>query len=213
VDVPEFVVETIERVAFLARADQRIDQRSGVSQRMPITVLENAVSNAERRALMNGESEVVPRPTDIYAALPSITGKLELEYEGELVGAEKIARELIADAAAETFGAWGGEATETSLIEIVDYFESGGMLQLGDTASGRAAVEGFGTVPGLIDAVREVGLGRHDSPGHTAAACELVLESLVAQKRLTRTEGGGYGRAPRQRPKGGGPYAPPTFDV
>jgi magnesium chelatase subunit I len=213
VDVPEFVIETIERVAFLARADKRIDQRSGVSQRMPITVLENAVSNAERRALLNGESEVVPRPTDIYAALPSITGKLELEYEGELVGAEKIARELIAEASAETFDAWGGEATETSLIEIVEYFESGGMLQLGDTASGRAAVEGFGTVPGLIDAVREVGLGRHDSPGHTAAACELVLESLVAQKRLTRTEGGGYGRASRQRPKGGGPYAPPTFDV
>ena len=213
VDLPDFVVETIERIAFLARRDKRIDQRSGVSQRMPITVLENAVSNAERRALMNGESEVVPRPTDIYAALPSITGKLELEYEGELVGTEKIARELIAEASSETFDAWGGEATETSLLEIVEYFEGGGMLQLGDTASGQAAVDGFGTVPGLIDAVREIGLGRHDSAGHTAAACELVLEALVAEKRLSRTENGGYGRAPRQRPKGGGPYAPPTFDV
>lgn len=214
VDVPDFVVETIERVAFLARGDKRIDQRSGVSQRMPITVLENAVSNAERRALMNGEAEIVPRPTDIYAALPSITGKLELEYEGELVGAEKIARELIAEASSETFDAWGGEATEPSLLEIVEYFDGGGMLQLGDTASGQAAVDGFGTVPGLIDAVREIGLGRHDSAGHTAAACELVLEALVAEKRLSRTESGGYGRAPRQRPKGGGPpYAPPTFDV
>jgi magnesium chelatase subunit I len=213
VDVPDFVIETIERIAFLARTDKRIDQRSGVSQRMPITVLENAVSNAERRALMNGEAEVVPRPTDIYAALPSITGKLELEYEGELIGAEKIARELIAEASSETFGAWGGEATETSLLEIVGYFDAGGMLQLGETASGKAAVDGFGTVPGLIDAVREMGLGRHDSAGHTAAACELVLEALVAEKRLSRTESGGYGRAPRQRPKGGGPYAPPTFDV
>ncbi|HEX2168058.1 MAG TPA: hypothetical protein VHG09_12570 [Longimicrobiales bacterium] len=214
VDVPDFVAETIERIAFLARTDKRIDQRSGVSQRMPITVLENAVSNAERRALMNDETEIVPRPTDIYAALPSITGKLELEYEGELIGAEKIARELIAEASSDTFDAWGGEATETSLLEIVEYFDGGGMLQLGETASGKAAVEGFGTVPGLIDAVREVGLGRHDSPGHTAAACELVLESLVAEKRLSRTESGGYGRAPRQRPKGGsGPYAPPTFDV
>ncbi|MGH7463951.1 MAG: magnesium chelatase, partial [Longimicrobiales bacterium] len=200
VDLPDFVAETIERIAFLARTDKRIDQRSGVSQRMPISVLENAVSNAERRALMNEEHEIVPRPTDIYAALPSITGKLELEYEGELVGAEKIARELIADAASDTFDAWGGEATETSLLEIVEYFDRGGMLQLGETASGKAAVDGFGTVPGLIDAVREMGLGRHDSAGHTAAACELVLEALVAQKRLTRTEGGGYGRAPRQRP-------------
>jgi magnesium chelatase subunit I len=212
VDVPDFVAETIERVAFLARADKRIDQRSGVSQRLPITVLENAVSNAERRALQNGEESVVPRPTDIYAALPSITGKLELEYEGELIGAEKIARELIAAAAAETFDAWGGEATESSLLEIVAYFDRGGMFQLGDTASAKAAVDGFTTVPGLVDAVREIGLGRHDSPGHTAAACELVLEALVADKRLTRSESGGYTRAARRGPKGP-PLGPPTFDV
>jgi len=211
IEVPDFVAETIERVAFHARGDKRIDQRSGVSQRMPITVLENAVSNAERRALVNGEAVIVPRPTDIYAALPSITGKMELEYEGELAGADRIARELIAAAASETFEAWGGEATESSLAEIVDYFERGGMLQLGETASAKAAVEGFGTVPGLVDAVREIGLGRHDSDGHTAAACELVLEALVAQKRLSRSESGGYGRAPRQRK----PKMPPpgSFEV
>lgn len=213
VDVPDFIAETIERVAFLARDDKRIDQRSGVSQRMPITVLENAASNAERRALMNGEAVAVPRMTDVYAALPSITGKLELEYEGELVGAESIARELIAAAAAETFDAWGGEATESFLQEVVDYFERGGVFQLGDTAAAPAAVEGFGTVDGLLDAVREIGLARHDSPGHTAAACELVLESLVARRRLTRTESGSYGRAAPRRPKGQGPFGPPTFDV
>jgi magnesium chelatase subunit I len=200
IDVPDFIAETIERIAFLARTDKRVDQRSGVSQRMPITVMENAISNAERRALVNGEAEVVPRMTDVYAALPAITGKLELEYEGELVGAEKIARELIADAAADTFEAWGGEAIEAALQDVVDYFERGGVLQIGDTAAGQAAVDGFRTVPSLVDAVREIGLGRQDSPGHTAAGCELVLESLVAQKRLTRTEGGSYGRAPR-RPK------------
>jgi magnesium chelatase subunit I len=206
VDVPDFVVETVERVAFLARSDKRIDQRSGVSQRMPITVLENAISNAERRAITNEEPAVVPRITDIYAALPSITGKLELEYEGELVGAGRIARELIAAAAGETFEAWGGDATETFLQEVVDYFERGGVLQLGETAAAGAAVEGFGTVAGLLDAVREIGLARADSPGHTAAACELVLESLVAERRLTRTEGGSYGRAaPRRPPK------PPPF--
>jgi magnesium chelatase subunit I len=207
VEVPDIVAETIERVAFIARTDKRVDQRSGVSQRLPITALENAVSNAERRALVNGESPAVPRLTDIYAALPSITGKLELEYEGELVGAEKIARELIAMAAAETFEAWGGEATEASLLEVVAYFDAGGVLQLGDTASARAAVDGFATVPGLLNAVAEIGLGKRDSPGHTAAACELVLESLVAAQRLTRTEGGGYGRAGRRtrRPGGKGP--------
>jgi magnesium chelatase subunit I len=210
-DVPDFIAETIERVAFLARTDKRIDQRSGVSQRMPISVLENAVSNAERRALMNAEETAVPRVTDIYAALPSITGKLELEYEGELVGAETIARELIALAAAETFQAWGGDATETFLQEVVAYFDTGGVLQLGDTASAQASVDGFGTVTGLIDAVREIGLASESSPGQTAAACELVLESLVAARRLTRTESGSYGRV-RRRPKQG-PFGPTTFDV
>jgi magnesium chelatase subunit I len=210
-DVPDFIVETIERVAFLARTDKRIDQRSGVSQRMPISVLENAVSNAERRALMNAEATAVPRVTDIYAALPSITGKLELEYEGELVGAETIARELIALAAAETFQAWGGDATETFLQEIVDYFDAGGVLQLGETASAQASVDGFGTVAGLVDAVREIGLASDAAPGHTAAACELVLESLVAARRLSRTESGSYGRV-RRRPKQG-PFGPTTFDV
>ena len=201
VAVPEFVAELVERVAFLARSDKRVDQRSGVSQRMPITILENALSNAERRALVTGEAEIVPRPTDLYAALPSLTGKLELEYEGELIGAQKIARELIAHGAAETFRDLGGEAVQDQLEEVVDYFERGGVLQLGDTATGLAALQGFENVPGLLDIVRELGLGRKDSPGHTAAACELVLEALVAERRISRDEGGEYTRtAPRRKP-------------
>src|SRR5437762_12994751 len=83
--------------------DKRIDKRSGVSQRMPISVLENVVSNAERRAIQTGERDIVPRIADIYAALPAITGKIELEYEGELVGGHTIARELIRRAADATY--------------------------------------------------------------------------------------------------------------
>jgi len=201
--VPEYVAESIERIAFLARIDKRIDQRSGVSQRMPITILENAVSNAERRALLTGERQVVPRPTDIYAALPSITGKLELEYEGELVGALRIARELIVRAAAETFAAWGGEAVQEHLDEVVDYFERGGVLQLGETASAAASIKGFQLVPGLLDIVRELALGREDSAGYQAAGCELALEALVAQRRISRNDEGNYARSAPPRPKGG----------
>ncbi|MBT8338298.1 MAG: sigma 54-interacting transcriptional regulator, partial [Gemmatimonadetes bacterium] len=94
VEIPETVTEVVERVAFLARQDKRIDQRSGVSQRLPITTLEMVVSNAERRALLLDEPVAVPRVVDVYAALPAITGKMELEYEGELHGHEKIGREL-----------------------------------------------------------------------------------------------------------------------
>src|ERR1700689_3686845 len=94
-EVPNYIREIVEQLAFLAREDKRVDKRSGVSQRLPISELENVISNAERRALKAGEDLAVPRVLDIYAALPSITGKLELEYEGELKGGDNIARELI----------------------------------------------------------------------------------------------------------------------
>ncbi len=84
--VPEFVREIVEEVAFQARAERRIDKRSGVSQRLPISVLETVVSNAERRAFQTGESPVVARVTDILSALPSMTGKFELEYRGGTEG-------------------------------------------------------------------------------------------------------------------------------
>src|SRR5438874_12706052 len=85
--VPDFIRETIEQIAFEARDDQRIDKHSGVSQRLPISVMETVVSNAERRGLLTGEERIVPRIADIYAAIPSMTGKMELEYEGEHIGA------------------------------------------------------------------------------------------------------------------------------
>jgi len=85
-NIPLFVAEVVEAVAFAARKDPRVDKRSGVSQRLAFTCLENTVSNAERRTLLHKEKAVVPRIGDIYAALPSLTGKFELEYEGELRG-------------------------------------------------------------------------------------------------------------------------------
>ena len=214
VEVPDFVAEAIERVAFLAREDKRVDQRSGVSQRMPITVLENAVSNAERRALACGEDVVVPRFADVYAALPAITGKLELEYEGELVGAERIARELVARAAADTFLARGGEAADDAVEQVVEHFDRGGVLQVADTAAAAACLEGFQAVPGLLSAVEALGLAHGASPGHIVAGCELVLEALVAERRISRSEGGRYTRAPRRQGPSPGPgFGKPSLEV
>ncbi len=206
VEIPDFVEECVERIAFLARSDKRIDHRSGVSQRMPISVMETIVSNAERRALVHGEDVAVPRPGDLYAALPAITGKMELEYEGELHGADRIARELIQAAAAETFEARAGGA---DVEDIVEYFETGGALQVSEDASAAACVQGFETVPGLLELVEDVGLApRTVGDGHRAAACELVLEALVAQRRISRSEAG-YARARHQRKAGPGH---PGFD-
>ncbi|MGH7717382.1 MAG: magnesium chelatase [Gemmatimonadaceae bacterium] len=211
VRVPDFVSEVIERIAFEARTDKRIDKRSGVSQRMPISVLENATSNAERRATLTGECEVVPRISDIYAALPAITGKIELEYEGELVGGHAIAHELIRRAADATFQARAGVVNTD---DMVIWFDRGNALQVKDDITSGGLVKGFERVPGLVELVQGAGLAMEGDSACTAAGCELVLEALVARKKISRSESGHYGRAQppeRRRPNqdlfGGGMMA------
>src|SRR2546427_5143687 len=138
VDVPNYVRDVVEEVAFQARADRKIDKRSGVSQRLPITTLELVASNAERRALSSGETLVVPRVTDVYAALPSITGKFELEYEGELRGAEQIARDLIRSAVGSVFsGVFDGGDKRT----VVEWLDPGGSLPLSGRISAHDEVQ------------------------------------------------------------------------
>ncbi len=130
--LPTYIQEVIERIAFAAREDKKIDKRSGVSQRLPITAMENVISNAERRALRNDEKLVVPRVSDVYAALPAITGKLELEYEGEMKGADYVGRELIRAAIAKTYDEY---FTGANVQQIVQWFDLGGEIQLSDSVS------------------------------------------------------------------------------
>ena len=196
VRIPEFVAEVVERVAFEARTDKRVDRRSGVSQRLPISVMENVVSNAERRALRLAEPEVVPRLSDVYAALPAITGKIELEYEGELIGAATIARELIRRAADGTFR---DRAGTVNTDEIILWFEDGAALQVTDDLSAADLRKAFETVPGLLDLVHLVGLSRTGDAPVEIAACELVLESLVARRKISRSDGGEYSRAAHEQ--------------
>jgi magnesium chelatase subunit I len=202
--LPDFVSEVVERVAFEARTDKRIDKRSGVSQRLPIALLENVVSNAERRTLQSGEPEVVPRIADIYAALPAITGKIELEYEGELVGASVIARELIRRAADETLRA---RTDQLACDEVIMWFDAGGALQVTDDVTSEAVVEAFQAVPGLNDLVLGAGLSDPDDAPVMAGACELVLEALVARRKISRSDGGVYGRAVDDRRRRGSDLA------
>jgi len=201
VDMPPFIAEVIERVAFLARDDKRIDRRSGVSQRMPITVTQTAVSNAERRALLAGEPRVIPRVADVYAALPSITGKMELEYEGELQGSDAIARDLIAAAAREVFDrVWDAD----DLDSVIEHFDRGGVLQISDGASAEACLQGLRAVPGLVEALQATGMYHENDMGLSVAAAELLLEGLAAHRRISRAESGTYSRAKPERPKGKG---------
>jgi magnesium chelatase subunit I len=194
--MPDFVLEVIERVAFEAREDKRVDKRSGVSQRLPISALENAVSNAERRAVALSEDRVVPRVSDVYAAVPSITGKLELEYEGELQGGDTIARELIRRAAGRVLEERMGSA---DLSKIVAWFDQGGALKVSGDERSEVCLKGFGVVPGLVELVAECGLATPKDAPRAVAACELVLEGLAAQKRISRSEELGYTRAKPER--------------
>ncbi len=195
-DVPDFVLELIERVAFEAREDKRVDKRSGVSQRLPISVLENAISNAERRTALLGEECIVPRVSDVYAAVPSITGKLELEYEGELQGGDAIARELIRRAAGRVLEERMGGA---DLSKIVAWFDHGGALKVPGDERSELCYQGFGVVPGLLDVVVEFGLSPRGDKSRAVAGCELVLEGLAAQKRISRSEELGYTRMKPER--------------
>jgi magnesium chelatase subunit I len=189
-------MEIIERVAFEAREDKRVDKRSGVSQRLPISTLENAISNAERRAAALGEDKVVPRVSDVYAAVPSITGKLELEYEGELQGGDTIARDLIRRAAGRVLEERMGGA---DLSKVVAWFDQGGALKVSGDQRSDICLKGFSVVPGLVEIVTEFGLAEAKDSARQVAACELVLEGLAAQKRISRSEELGYTRAKPER--------------
>ena len=190
--------EVVEEVAFQARQDQKVDKRSGVSQRLPISLLENVVSNAERRALATGETIAVPRITDIYAAIPAITGKFELEYEGELKGADNVARELIRGAVATVYDGWHPDA---DMRQVTDWFDMGGCLNVDDTLSAAELLARTGQVQGLHEAAR-AGAGRKASEPLLAAAVDFVLEGLYAHRKISRSNEGQFQAAEqvRQRP-------------
>jgi magnesium chelatase subunit I len=208
VQIPSYVREVVEEVAFQARADRKIDKRSGVSQRLPITTLELVVSNAERRALANGETLVVPRVTDIYAALPSITGKFELEYEGELRGAEQVARDLIRSAVGSVFTTvFDGIDTRT----VVEWFDLGGSLPLSDCTSADDVIAQTRGVQGLVELAEKAGLRGGAPAPAIASAIDFVLEGLYAQKKISRSEERGYAAA-EAAPRRGARREEPSVD-
>lgn len=184
-EVPPYIHEVIEQIAFLAREDKRVDKRSGVSQRLPITVLENVVSNAERRALKTRENVAVPRILDLYAALPSITGKLELEYEGELKGGDAVARELVRNAVGKVYNAY---FDGTNLRQVVQWFELGGTLRLDENMPAAEMVKQLSRIQDLLQFTRKLGLGASENEALRASAGEFILEGLYAHKRISRNE-------------------------
>ena len=193
--IPRFIREVVEGIAFKARADQRIDKGSGVSQRLPISCLENAASNAERRRVLLAEEETIARIVDLYAAIPSITGKLELEYEGELKGADVIARDLIRQSVQMVFRT---HFPRTNFKPVTEWFEGGGTLKVSDVEPIARALELLSEVDGLMDRLAPLGIDADSSPGERVAAGEFILEGLCAHDKITRTEERGYSAPERK---------------
>jgi magnesium chelatase subunit I len=183
--LPKYVQEVIERIAFIAREDKRVDKRSGVSQRLPISCLENVISNAERRSLRNEEKVVVPRISDIYSAMPAITGKLELEYEGEMKGADSVGRELIRAAIAKTYDEY---FAGVNMQQVVQWFDLGGEIGLSDTAPAKEVLPALKNIQGLMDKLTPLDVTNKDAPGMLVSAAEFILEGLYAHKRIGRNE-------------------------
>jgi magnesium chelatase subunit I len=167
-----------------------------VSQRLPISLLENVVSNAERRALLAGEKSVVPRVTDVYAALPAITGKFELEYEGELRGADNVARDIIRAAVGNVFTGYFASA---DLRQVTEWFDLGGTLHIDDTLHAKELLARAADVQGLKDLTAHTGVAGNAEPPLLASAVDFVLEGLYAQKKIARSDEFQYQATEQQR--------------
>ena len=198
IEIPDYVRAVIEQIAFSAREDKKVDKRSGVSQRLPISTMELVVSNAERRALLNGERIAVPRISDIYAALPGITGKLELEYEGEMRGADTVVRELIRLAVGKIYDRYFGE---NNTQQIEQWFNLGGTVKLDDNQPSSAALSDLKKIQGLFERLSPLEVKASDDPPKAVAAAEFLLEGLVAHRKLSRSEEHGFVAAEKGQKK------------
>jgi len=189
ITIPQYMREVIEQVAFSAREDKKVDKRSGVSQRLPISTMELVVSNAERRALLHGEKLVVPRMSDIYAAMPGITGKLELEYEGEMRGADVVVRDLIRAAIGKIFDKY---FSGTNTQQIEQWFNLGGTVRIDDDQPSQAILEELKQIQGLFSQLSPISVKASDAPEVAVGGAEFLLEGMYAHKRLSRSEERGF---------------------
>ncbi len=183
--IPQYIRQIVEQVAFAAREDKKVDKRSGVSQRLPISTMELVVSNAERRALLHGEKLAVPRVGDIFAALPGITGKIELEYEGELKGAETVIREIIRQSVANIYDSYFAN-TDTQQIE--QWFNLGGAVELNDKQPSKAVYAELKTIQGLFERLAPLKINERSPIEISVSAAEFLLEGLTAHKKISRSE-------------------------
>lgn len=184
VHVPDFMAGLIAEISQQARKSTSINQRSGVSVRMSVSNYETMISSATRRAVLSGEDFVVPRISDLWALTSSITGKIEIDAFGQSVEDEVIPR-LLMSAVLNTFR---GRFNVDSLKEVLQYFDSQSMVEIGPSIASGQYVELLKLVPGLAEAVKRLD---DSSEGAIASSIELILEGLYYSKKLNKREQSG----------------------
>ena len=186
VRIPDFMKEIVAHLTFEARGSNEINQSSGVSVRVTINNYESLVSNAEKRAVRLSEREIVPRLTDLHSILASTAGKIELEYVGEDKRENDLIDRLINRAVLKV---WDKYLKVEGLKKVTEHFEAGWGVEVSDRMRAEEYLEGIRQIPGLREAVAQ--LGPFESPGLMAAAIEFVLEGLHLHQKLNKDRAGG----------------------
>ncbi|HEV8341407.1 MAG TPA: sigma 54-interacting transcriptional regulator [Candidatus Binatia bacterium] len=192
VKIPQFMKEILAQMTFEARKSSDINQASGVSVRVTINNYESMISNAEKRALLLKEAEIVPRISDLHCLLASTSGKIEVEYVGEDKKEDELVEKLLNRSVLKVFDQ---HFSLNSLQKVVDYFNSGWGVEVSDNMPSQDYLEDIKQVPGLKEAIRS--LGDLESPAVMASAVEFTLEGLHLHQKLNKEVEGGritYGK-------------------
>jgi magnesium chelatase subunit I len=189
VPLPAYFKEIVENIAFQARASEFIDQKSGVSARLTISSLENLISAAEGRAVRHHDPKPFPRVCDLYYLIPSITGKVELVYEGEQQGMASVARVLIGRAIKAVFKNYLPDPLSkkdmTAYQQILAWFTSH-RLDLSNDMPFKDYFDQLMQIPTLKDVAMKYMKVSESNKLELASAMEFVLEGLHQNSSLSK---------------------------
>jgi magnesium chelatase subunit I len=184
--VAQFLKDILAQITFEARGSNEINQSSGVSVRVTINNFESLISNAEKRAIINRDSEIVPRVSDLHSLYASTAGKLELEYVGEDKKEDDLIERLINRAVLKVFDRY---IKLDDLKLVTGYFEDGWGVEVSDRSPASDYMDALREVPGLREAVNQ--LGAFETPGLMATASEFIFEGLHLHQKLNKERHGG----------------------
>jgi magnesium chelatase subunit I len=204
--IPYYFKQVIEQIAFEARKSEFVDQKSGVSARLTIAAIENLISNAERRAIMQNDAMIVPRICDLPYVLPGMTGKIELVFEGEQEGPMKVGKALIGKAIRDVFKRYFPDPLQRKMPratgteqrhpgtddpeygKITSWFEAGNKIEIADSMSLDEYYTELDKAKGLRDITKKHMKISEGNKYELASAMEFTLDGLHQFSKIAKDE-------------------------